>query len=129
MRKFYLFVIAALVGSMTFTSCSNEDNAQAGDDTPSTVKAKVGIIIYGNAGGNMDELIESYFFDKVAPLLSDSSNVRVGVCYKYGRDKANVIAMPGGETITIPHTFTGKYAKYADLWSRRRLGFPERLRA
>ena len=43
MRKFYLFVIAALVGSMTFTSCSNEDNAQAGDDTPSTVKAKVGI--------------------------------------------------------------------------------------
>ena len=111
MRKFYLFVIAALVGSMTFTSCSNEDNAQAGDDTPSTVKAKVGIIIYGNAGGNMDELIESYFFDKVAPLLSDSSNVRVGVCYKYGRDKANVIAMPGGETITIPHTFTGKYAK------------------
>ena len=66
MRKFYLFVIAALVGSMTFTSCS-KDNAQAGDDTPSTVKAKVGIIIYGNAGGDMDGLIESYFFDKVDP--------------------------------------------------------------
>ena len=37
--------------------------------------------------------------------------MRVGVCYKYGRDEAHVIAKPGGETITIPHTFTGKYAK------------------
>jgi len=111
MKRWMLATILFCGSTMLFTSCSNEDNAQAGDDTPSTVKAKVGIIIYGNAGGNMDELIESYFFDKVAPLLSDPSNVRVGVCYKYGRDKDNVIAMPGGETITIPHTFTGKYAK------------------
>lgn len=29
MRKFYLFVIAALVGSMTFTACTPEDNAVA----------------------------------------------------------------------------------------------------
>lgn len=111
MRKFYLFVIAALMGSMTFTACTNEDNAQAGDDTPSTVKAKVGIIIYGNAGGDMDGLIENFFFNSVGPLLSDPSNVRVGVCYKYGRDEAHVIAKPGGGTIKIPHTFTGKYAK------------------
>ena len=99
------------MGSMTFTACTNEDNAQAGDDTPSTVKAKVGIIIYGNAGGDMDGLIENFFFNSVGPLLSDPSNVRVGVCYKYGRDEAHVIAKPGGGTIKIPHTFTGKYAK------------------
>ena len=29
MRKFYLFVIAALMGSMTFTACTPEDNAVA----------------------------------------------------------------------------------------------------
>lgn len=33
MRKFYLFVIAALVGSMTFTACSSiEDNAVVPSD-------------------------------------------------------------------------------------------------
>lgn len=70
MKAMKLWMLATILfcgSTMLFTSCSNEDNAQAGDDTPSTVKAKVGIIIYGNAGGNMDELIESYFFDKVAP--------------------------------------------------------------
>jgi hypothetical protein len=67
MKRWMLATILFCGSTMLFTSCSNEDNAQAGDDTPSTVKAKVGIIIYGNAGGDMDGLIESYFFDKVDP--------------------------------------------------------------
>ena len=111
MKRWMLVTILFCGSTMLFTSCTNEDNAQAGDDTPSTVKAKVGIIIYGNAGGDMDGLIENIFFNSVGPLLSDPSNVRVGVCYKYGRDEAHVIAKPGGGTIKIPHTFTGKYAK------------------
>ena len=111
MKRWMLVTILFCGSTMLFTSCTNEDNAQAGDDTPSTVKAKVGIIIYGNAGGDMDGLIENIFFNSVGPLLSDPSNVRVGVCYKYGRDEAHVIAKPGGGTIKIPHTFTGQYAK------------------
>ena len=53
----------------------------------------------------MDGLIEENFFDMVAPLLTDPSKVRVGVCYKYGRDKDNTV---GG--YTFKHTFNGKYA-------------------
>ena len=41
----------------------------------------------------------------VAPLLTDPSKVRVGVCYKYGRDKDNTV---GG--YTFKHTFNGEYA-------------------
>ena len=83
-------------------SCSNEDSPSGdGSDTV----AKYGIIIYGNAGGNMDNIIEHGFFDKVAPLLTDPSKVRVGVCYKYGRDKDNTV---GG--YTFKHTFNSEYA-------------------
>ena len=43
--KLWMLVTILFCGStMLFTSCTNEDNAQAGDDTPSTVKAKVGIM-------------------------------------------------------------------------------------
>jgi hypothetical protein len=85
------------------TSCSKDDSSSG--DTPSITKAQYGIIIYGNTGGKMDGLIEENFFDMVAPLLTDPSKVRVGVCYKYGRDKDNTV---GG--YTFKHTFNGKYA-------------------
>lgn len=88
--------------TVLLTSCSNEDSPSSdGSDTV----AKYGIIIYGNAGGNMDNIFEHGFFDKVAPLLTDPSKVRVGVCYKYGRDKDNTVG-----DYTFKHTFNSEYA-------------------
>ena len=102
--KLWMLAAILLCGTtVLLTSCSKDDSPSG--DTPSITKAKYGIIIYGNAGGNMDNIIEHGFFDKVAPLLTDPSRVRVGVCYKYGRDKDNTV---GG--YTFKHTFNGEYA-------------------
>jgi hypothetical protein len=87
--------------SVLATSCNNDDSPSVA--TQSIAKAKYGFIVYGNAGGNMDIIIEKGFFDKVAPLLTDSTKVRV--CYKYGKDKDYTTG-----DYTIKHTFTGKYA-------------------
>ena len=106
MGKMKLWMLAAILlcgTTVLLTSCSKDDSSSG--DTPSITKAKYGIIIYGNTGGKMDGLIEENFFDMVAPLLTDPSKVRVGVCYKYGRDKDNTV---GG--YTFKHTFNGKYA-------------------
>ena len=39
------------------------------------------------------------------PLLTAPSKVRVGVCYKYGRDKDNTVG-----DYTFKHTFNSEYA-------------------
>lgn len=48
--------------------------------------ARYTMFIYGNAGGDMDDVIENYVWDKVKPLLTDSTNVRVVCFYKYGME-------------------------------------------
>lgn len=47
--------------------------------------ARYTMFIYGNAGGDMDDLIEECVWDEVKPLLTDSTNVRVVCFYKYGK--------------------------------------------
>ena len=42
MKRWMLATILFCGSTMLFTSCSNEDNALAGDDTPSTVKLREG---------------------------------------------------------------------------------------
>ena len=66
--------------------------------------ARYTVFVYGNAGGKMDYIIEDGFWERMKPLLTDSTNVRVVCFYKYGKD--------------LPEEgkpFTGKYSDPGDI--------------
>ena len=67
--------------------------------------AKYTVFVYGNAGGEMDNVIEFGFCERVKQYLTDHDNVRVVCLYKYGKDEVN------GDV----HSFTGKYAEPGDI--------------
>ena len=66
--------------------------------------ARYTVLVYGNAGGNMDMVIECGFWEKIKPLLKDHNNVRVVCFYKYGMK-------PTDEKNSYP----GKYADPGDI--------------
>ena len=66
--------------------------------------ARYTVFVYGNAGGTMDFIIEEGLWERLKPLLTDQSNVRVVCFYKYGKD------LPEDE---MP--FQGKYADPGDI--------------
>ena len=66
--------------------------------------ARYTVFVYGNAGGDMDYIIENGFWDRMKPLLTDSTNVRVVCFYKYGMDKPDEGS-----------PFTGKYSDPGDI--------------
>lgn len=66
--------------------------------------ARYTVFVYGNAGGNMDYVIEDDFWEAVKPYLTDPVNVRVVCFYKYGKD----LSEEG-------KPFTGKYADPGDI--------------
>ena len=106
--KLWMLAAILLCGTtVLLTSCSKNDSSS--DDMPSNVEAEYGLILYGNAGGQMDNIIEKGFYDKVAPLLTDPSKVRIGVCYKYGKDN---------ERITIEHhNYHPEICRKVESWS------------
>ena len=65
--------------------------------------ARYTVFVYGNAGGNMDMIIEYGFWEKVKQLLTDHNNVRVVCFYKYGQD------------LPPKRPFKGKYADPGDI--------------
>jgi len=50
------------------------------------LQARYTVFVYGNAGGDMDWIIEKGFWEELRPYLNDSTKVRVAVLYKYGQD-------------------------------------------
>ena len=103
-NKMYFWVLTALffcsIGMLT--SCSSDDDNQEQTPKQQTEKrdrARYTIMIYGNAGGQMDSYIEG-MWEKLKPMLDDTTNVRVFVMYKYGN--------AGDE-------FSGKYGQPADV--------------
>ena len=66
--------------------------------------ARYTVFVYGNAGGHMDYIIEDGFWERMKPLLTDSTNVRVVCFYKYGK-----------ELPELNRPFTGKYADQGDI--------------
>ena len=66
--------------------------------------AKYTVFVYGNAGGKMDDIIESGFWEKIQKYLTDHNNVRVVCMYKYGKDNPDAGS-----------PFKGKYAKPGDI--------------
>lgn len=66
--------------------------------------ARYTVFVYGNAGGPMDWYIEQGFWERMKPLLTDNTNVRVVCFYKYGKD------LPDEGS-----AFTGKYSDPGDI--------------
>ena len=100
-KKLINWVLAAIIicGVGVFTSCSSDDDEQTAGGAEKRDRARYTVIIYGNAGGQMDYIIEGVW-DSIKPMLDDSTNVRVFVMYKYGKDSED---------------FSGKYGKPTDL--------------
>lgn len=101
MRKMMQWVMAAIrpfvltmviCGLGMLTSCSDSDNSKP--DSPSEV-ADYTMIIYGNVGGRMDNLIEGIWAE-TQQLLTDK-RVRVFCVHKYGKEQgfAGKYGMPG----------------------------------
>ena len=66
--------------------------------------AKYTMFVYGNAGGKMDDTIETGFWETIQKYLTDHNNVRVVCMYKYGKDEPDA-----------GNPFKGKYAKPGDI--------------
>ena len=58
-------------------------------------QARYTIFVYGNAGGNMDWIIEQGFWEQLRPYLKDGSKVRVAVLYKYGQNTSGQLTDDG----------------------------------
>ena len=100
--KLWMFTAILLCGATVLLFSCSKDDSSYDDNIPSNIEAEYGVIVYGNVGGDMDHIIDNYFYDAVAPLLTDPSKVRVGVCYKYGKDDGN-------------NKYSGKYAQSGDV--------------
>ena len=48
--------------------------------------ARYTVFVYGNAGGDMDNIIEEGLWERLKPLLTDQTGVRVMCFYKYGEE-------------------------------------------
>ena len=94
------FLMLATWVAMTLTSCSKVDNSAVGPQPTEPEKARYSVIVYGNAGGRMDHIIESVW-ERCKPLMKDGT-VRVAFFYKYGKDSKD-------------EPFRGKYAKPGDV--------------
>lgn len=66
--------------------------------------AKYTVFVYGNAGGKMDDAIETGFWETIQKYLNDHNNVRVVCMYKYGKDEPDA-----------GNPFKGKYANPGDI--------------
>lgn len=94
MNKTIQWVLTAILicGLGVFTSCSDSDNSKP---DPSSDVADYTMIIYGNVGGRMDNLIEGIWAE-TQQLLTDK-RVRVFCVHKYGKEQgfAGKYGMPG----------------------------------
>ena len=59
------------------------------------LQARYTVFVYGNAGGNMDDIIEEGFWKTLRPYLTDSTKVRVAVLYKYGENTSGQLTDDG----------------------------------
>ncbi|MBR4643936.1 MAG: hypothetical protein IKO73_02085 [Bacteroidaceae bacterium] len=59
------------------------------------LQARYTMFVYGNAGGDMDDIIEKDFWEAVRPYLKDSTKVRVAVLYKYGQNTSGQMTDDG----------------------------------
>ena len=77
-RRAMLVVLICL--PILFTSCKKDDIEAS--------TARYTIMVYGNAGGRMDFIIEE-MWDQLKPMLNDSTDIRMVFLYKYGAEGEN----------------------------------------
>ena len=106
MAKVSAMICCLVILCMCFTACSNDDDpvvTPSNPDNPTEEPidtARYTIIVYGNAGGTMDDKIERVF-EWTQPLIKLGDDVRLIFFYKYGND---VVDDAGN------HSFLGSYA-------------------
>ena len=115
MRNKLLFALALVCAY--FVGCADyddsSDNHSVGPNEKEAVidTARYTVIIYGNAGGDMDSIIEGVY--EQMPSLMKSKDVRVFFTYKYGADSSVVGYDEDDNLIKTP--FNGKYAEPGQL--------------
>ena len=98
--------------SLSFKKTSNDMAAKfdkwskAEDVIDVPQPAKITMFVYGNAGGQMDAIIEYGFWERIQKYLTDHNNLRVVCFYKYGKDEVD----EDGN-----HSFSGQYADPGDI--------------
>lgn len=107
MAKMSAMICCVVLFCFGFTACSNDDDPVVTPSNPVSPTeepidtARYTIIVYGNAGGTMDNIMEGVF-EFTQPLIKLGDDVRLIYCYKYGGDMVD----DAGN-----HSFTGKYAE------------------
>ena len=106
MKKIILGMLTAVLICCAgiLMSCATDNGNNKSDSSSSDTKrdrARYTVIIYGNAGGRMDYIIER-MWGNLKPMLKDKTNVRVFVLYKYGIG-------------TEDQLFTGQYGNQSDV--------------
>ena len=70
--NYWVLVALFLCNACVFTSCSSDNDEQVSPQKEQTAKrdrARYTVMIYGNAGGQMDKYIEGVW-DEIKPMLS-----------------------------------------------------------
>ena len=109
MKLKFLFAVALFCAYLA--GCSSSDSSS--NSTSDSDLARYTVVIYGSAGGEMDELIENVY-EQAQPLLKNN-DVRVVFCYKYGKDTITEADSETGKLVTKTDIFSGKYAKPGQL--------------
>lgn len=116
-------IMLIFIATMTLTlvSCSQNDvpsvpvTPEQPDPEPAPQpepqKARYTVLVYGNSGGAMDQIIE-HVYNECKPLMK-SGEVRIAFFYKYGKEYEKHVS--GDGTVTQKYIFTGRYAKPGDF--------------
>ena len=103
LRNFRMAMAAALMClPILFASCSKDEDTPTTTPTSPTTqrdRARYTVMVYGNAGGRMDYIIED-MWEQLKPMLNDSTDVRMVFLYKYGANNEN---------------FSGRYGNPGDV--------------
>lgn len=93
MKKIYLWMMTAIftcgLASVTFTSCSSDDNGNGQPDQTDKWKdkqAKYTVMFYGAGGGNVDYQLEGIIRPVMQALGENNNQVRFTVMYSMSKD-------------------------------------------
>lgn len=119
MKKVIVWAFTALLlGGLALTSCKKNDITKR-------EQARYTIMVYGNAGGRMDHIIED-LWDQLKPMLTDSTDVRMVFLYKYGAESEDFSGRYGdpGDVLWFELNSETDLNKLKETSARQAPGFP-----
>ena len=104
--KMMLFALIGMALSLTFVSCTNEDNdaTTPGQDEPKD-KAKYTIMFYGCGGGNLDDWLEDSYENILKALNASNGQVRFTVMFNTSKDATGY-----GSSVDVTNKFIADWA-------------------